>query len=207
MRLLVRGAGGHAKVVVDAALAAGLEIAAIAGAPADPPSLLGHPVVRDGSPVTAEGFVVAIGDNRARARCFEEYTSAGMTPATIVHPSATIGSDVEIGAGTFVAAGVVINTGARVGRDVILNTGCVVEHDVIVGDHAHIAPNAAVCGGARIGEGVLLGVGSCVTPLSSVGAWSIVGAGAAVTRDLPAEHVCVGVPARPVGPVREAQGA
>jgi acetyltransferase EpsM len=117
-----------------------------------------------------------------------------------------VGSDVGIGGGTFIAAGVVVNTGARIGRDVILNTGCAVDHDVALADHVHVGPRVALCGGVRIGEGVLLGVGSCVVPLGSVGEWSIIGAGAAVTGDLTARRVYVGVPARSVHGAEERDG-
>jgi sugar O-acyltransferase (sialic acid O-acetyltransferase NeuD family) len=200
VRLLVVGAGGHAKVVIDAAVALGHTIAAVIGSPGGVSELMGFPVVIDAEAAHAEAdaFVVAIGDNRARAEAFATWAATGLPAATIVHPSVVVGSDVELGAGTFVAAGVVINTGARVGDDVILNTGCVVDHDVVIGDHAHVGPRAGLCGAARLGEGVLLGVGASIIPMAAVGDWSVVGAGAAVTEDLPPDSVCVGVPARVV---------
>ena len=206
MRLLVVGAGGHAKVVIDAAEAAGFEIAGVIGTDTDAPEILGHAVSRDGGDVLADGFIVAIGDNATRARYFAEYRASGLAPASVVHPSIILGSDVEIGAGTFIAAGVVINTGTRIAEDCILNTGCTVDHDCIIGAHAHIGPQVALCGGVALGEGVLLGVGSCASPRASVGEWSIVGAGAAIVGELPSHSVCVGVPARVVRPTEEPSG-
>jgi len=207
VRLLVVGAGGHAKVVIDAAEAAGHTIAGVVGTSSDAPEILGHPVVRSAEGVTADGFMIAIGDNATRARYFAEYAAAGLAPAIVVHPSVIVGTDVELGGGTFVAAGVIINTGARVGADTILNTGCTVDHDCVIGEHSHIGPQAALCGGVTLGEGVLLGVGSCASPSSSVGAWSVVGAGAAIVGELPGRAVCVGVPARVVRPIEEPPGA
>ncbi len=198
MRLLIVGAGGHAKVVIDAAEAAGHEIAAVIGTATDAPELLGHRVVPDAGGVRADGFIIAIGDNRTRAMYFAESEATGLAPASVIHPSAIIGSDVLVGSGTFIAAGVVINTGSRIGPDTILNTGCTVDHDCAIGAHAHIGPQAALCGAVTLGEGVLLGVGSCASPEASVGDWSVVGAGAAVVGELPANAVCVGVPARPL---------
>jgi len=198
VRLLVVGAGGHAKVVIDAAEEAGLDIAGVVGAPGDAPEILGHPVSHDRAGLSADAFVVAIGDNATRSRIFNEYLAAGFAPASVVHPSAIVGRQALIGDGAFVAAGVVINAGARIGADAILNTGCTVDHDCIVGEHAHIGPQAALCGSVTLGEGVLLGVGSCASPGVSVGEWTVVGAGAAIVDDLPAHAVCVGVPARPV---------
>jgi len=98
---------------------------------------------------------------------------------------------------------VIINAGAQIGADTILNTGCTVDHDCIIGEHSHIGPQVALCGAVTLGEGVLLGAGSCASPRASVGAWSVVGAGAAVVGELPSHTVCVGVPARPVRALEE----
>ena len=207
MRLLVVGAGGHAKVVIDAARAAGSEIAGIVGVPGDPPEILGHPVTASAEDVEADGFVIAVGDNAMRARLFVDYAATGLAPAVVVHPSVIVGADVELGGGTFCAAGVIINTGARIGEDVILNTGCSIDHDCTIGAHSHVGPQTALCGGVNLGEGVLLGVGACASPGASVGAWSVVGAGAAVVGELPGRAVCVGVPARVVRSMGEPPSA
>jgi sugar O-acyltransferase (sialic acid O-acetyltransferase NeuD family) len=196
VRLLVVGAGGHAKVVVDAALAAGFDIAGIVGTAGDAPEILGHPVSIDGDGIDAEGFVVAIGDNATRARVFTEYCGSGLAPVSVIHPSVVLGSDVTIGDGTFIAAGAIINAGARIGADSILNTGCTVDHDCTLGAHVHVGPRAALCGAVALEDGVLVGVGACASPSVRVGAWSVVGAGAAVVDDLPTGTVAVGVPAR-----------
>jgi UDP-perosamine 4-acetyltransferase len=197
LRLLVVGAGGHAKVVIDAAAEAGFEIAGVIGTATDAPEVLGHPVSHSREGLLADGFIVAIGDNALRSRYFAEYRAAGFAPTSVIHPSLIAGTDVVIGDGTFVAAGVIINAGARIGADTILNTGCTVDHDCIIGEHSHLGPQVALCGGVTLGQGVLFGVGSCAAPGSSVGEWSVVGAGAAVVGELPSNAICVGVPARP----------
>lgn len=203
MRLLVVGAGGHAKVVLDAARVAGFEIAGVVGAAGGRSEVLGIPVRHDATGIDADGFIVAIGDNRNRARAFDEYRSLGLTPISVVHPSSVIAQGVEIGAGAFVAAGVVVNVDARIGEDAILNTGCTIDHDCVVGDHALVGPTASMCGESLIGEGVTLGAGASVIPLKSVGDWTMVGAGAAVVRDVPDRVVCAGVPARTIRGIGE----
>lgn len=196
MRLLVIGAGGHAKVVVDAARDAGYEIAGVVGLPGGRSELLGIQVVGDARGVEADGFIIAIGDNEKRAAVFAEHVARGLRPLAVVHPSAVIADGVVIGEGTLVAAGVIVNVDASVGRNAILNTGCTVDHDCVIGDHALIGPGANLCGGCRVGEGTLIGVGASMTPTRAVGAWSVVGAGSAVVGDIPAHSVCAGVPAR-----------
>ncbi len=196
MKLLVIGAGGHAKVVVDAARVAGFRDISVAGQAGDPPELLGIPVLADPSQLEPQPFVVAIGDNATRARYFAEFRDAGFEPTRIVHPSAVISPSVTIGAGTFVAAGVVVNVDASIGENAIINTRCTIDHDCEIGDHAHIGPGSSLCGGCRVGEGSLIGVGASMAPGSNVGAWSLVGAGAVIVDDLPSNTISVGVPAR-----------
>lgn len=198
MRLLIAGAGGHAKVVIDAAVACGFEIAGVMGKPGGATTLLGYPVTDDATAVQADCFVAAIGDNAARAAEFERLSATGMRPASVIHPSAVIAPGVHVGVGAFVAAGVVINVDAHIGENSILNTGCTIDHDCEIGDHVLVGPGSSLSGGVVVGTGTLLGVGTSIVPLARVGEWSVVGAGAAVTSDLPSLAVCVGVPARVV---------
>jgi acetyltransferase EpsM len=203
VRLLVVGAGGHAKVVVDAARAAGFAIAGIVGDRDGRSTLLGVEVSENAHGIDAEGFIIAIGNNITRAKVFAEYAEGPLPPLSVVHPSAIIADGVTIGEGTFVAAGVVVNVDARIGRDVILNTACAVDHDVVVGDHSLVGPTASLCGESRLGEGVTFGAGASIIPVKTVGDWTTVGAGAAVINDLPERTVCVGVPARNIRRIHE----
>ncbi|MCS7300843.1 MAG: acetyltransferase, partial [Fimbriimonadales bacterium] len=97
-----------------------------------------------------------------------------------------------------VCAGVVVQPDARIGRHCIVNTAASVDHDCTIADFVHVAPGARLAGGVKVGEGVLLGVGCCVLPGIQIGAWSVVGAGAVVTEDVPDGVVVVGVPARAI---------
>jgi sugar O-acyltransferase (sialic acid O-acetyltransferase NeuD family) len=198
VRLLVFGAGGHAKVVIDTARSAGFTIAGVIGMPGQSESVLGVPVSHSANGIEADGFIVAIGDNAKRARVFAEQSASGMPAAVVVAPSATISESVTLGAGTFVAPGAIVNVDARIGADAIVNTGCTIDHDCVVGDHALIGPTASLCGGAKVGVGATIGAGVSIVPLGSVGEWSVVGAGAAVVSDIPARTVAVGIPAHAI---------
>lgn len=208
MRIIILGAGGHAQVIADALLRSRKTGAAweLVGFLDDNPALAGQ--VRLGLPILGpistlgqyahDGCVIGIGNNRLRARIFGQLLAQGEEIVTIVHPHAVVAPDVAVGAGVVIFAGVVVNTGSTIGANVVLNTGCTVDHHNIVADHAHIAPGAHLGGDVKIGEGALIGIGAIVMPQRSVGAWSVVGAGALVHRDVPDCVTVIGVPARDI---------
>jgi len=206
MKVLIIGAGGHAQVVADVLLCSHR-----AGGTAAPigyvddvlhlqgQARLGLPVLgtlRNIDVVPHDAVILAIGDNRTRQRLYEELQRRGECFVTAIHPCAIIASDVQIGPGSVVCAGVVINTGSHIGANVILNTGCTVDHHNCIGDHVHIAPGVHLGGDVKVGAGALIGIGVIVMPQRQVGEWSVVGAGAVVIKDIPANTTSVGVPAR-----------
>lgn len=197
MRLIIWGAGGHGKVVLDVAMASG-EYEDIVFADDDPPAageFQGRPVV--GMPVDGGGvFLVSIGDNRTRAACYKKASESGLLPATLIHPSAVVSPSARIGAGTVVMPRVVVNAEARIGEDCILNSGVVVEHDCVVGDHVHLSPGVVLGGGVRVGAFAQLGIGVIALPGAEIGEGAVVGAGAVVLKTVAPGVTVVGVPAR-----------
>jgi len=204
-RVIVFGAGGHAKVVVDALEKMG--IYQIVGLLDDSLELKG--MVQGGYAVLGnkedlagmrekgiEGIIVALGDNYRRKLMCEEAVRMGLRLISAIHPSAVIGSRVRIGVGTLVAAGVVINVEAEIDENVIVNTGATIDHDCRIAAYVHLSPGVHLAGRVSIGEASHLGIGAVVLPNVSVGKYCIVGAGAVVRESLPDKVVAVGNPAR-----------
>ena len=205
-RVLILGAGGYGQVVADILLQshrAGGNYKPI-GFLDDNPALTGAMIM--GLPVLGtiaqlhefdhDAVIVAIGDNRIRARLFNKLRSQGEHIVNAIHPAAVLAIDVRLGEGVVIRAGVVVNTGTVIGDNVILSTGCTVGHHNRIGDHVHIAPGVDLAGNVTVEEGALIGIGAVVIPNRTIGAWSIIGAGSVVTRDIPAYVTAVGVPAR-----------
>jgi sugar O-acyltransferase (sialic acid O-acetyltransferase NeuD family) len=209
MKIVVLGASGHGQVVADVLFqmwAKGREME-IEGFLDDDASLhgtrvLGLPVLgrlSDLPSVPHECVILGIGDNAARARVYAELTAARKRFVTAIHPSAVLAPDVIVGLGAVLCAGAVANPGARIGENSILNTCASIDHHCVLGPHAHVAPGAHLAGNVEVGEGALVGIGSCAVPGVRIGAWSVVGAGAAVLRDVAERTTVAGVPAKPLG--------
>ena len=205
-RILIVGAGGHAQVIADAILSGARagDDWQVAGFLDDNSELVGREVLSFKILGTSgqiaqfehDAVVVGIGDNAVRARVFDRLKRQGETLLCVIHPRAVVAGDVVLGEGSVVFANAVINTSSIIGDDVIVNTGATIDHHARIGAHAHLAPGVHLGGGVTVGEGALFGIGSSVIPNRTIGAWTTVGASAAVVRDLPDRVMAVGVPAQ-----------
>lgn len=199
--IVVWGAGGHARVVLDVLRQNGFQIAGViddentkrAGE-----EFCGAKIFSDIGPLAGRVpyAFIAIGGNLVREQKARMVLSKGFTLALAIHPRAVVAADVELGAGSIVMAGAVINPGARIGGNVIINTSASVDHDCVIGDAVHVSPGAHIAGAVRIGRQAWVGIGASVIDRITIGERSIIGAGAAVIRDVPDDTVAVGVPAR-----------
>ena len=203
--VVIIGAGGHGKVVLDIIAAEGKYRPV--GFVDNNPSLLDSyvcalPVL---GPINAlprlkrqriRHAIVAIGDNRQRLRQLPEIEAVGFELVNAIHPTAFVSPRATIGRGVVVAPRASVVVDARIGDLAIVNTAAVVDHECDVGEGAHVCPGAILAGRVRIGRGAFIGIGAQVIQCRSVGEFAVVGAGAAVIHDVPDGATAVGVPAR-----------
>ena len=119
---------------------------------------------------------------------------------TLIHPSVWIGNKefVEIGKGCIICAGNLITTNIKIMDFVILNLGCTVGHDSVIKKFAAFMPSCNISGEVIIEEGVYCGTGVKIINQTSIGEYATIGAGAVVTKPIPARCTAVGVPTRVV---------
>lgn len=200
-RLLILGASGHGRVVADIASRLNrYEQIAFLDDDEGKTSALDHPVL--GTVATVDRYLeefdvfVAVGDNQVRQRLQLGLQARSASLATLVHPSAVLGSQVSLGAGTAVMAGAVINCGSVVGRGCIINTSASLDHDNVLEDFVHISPGAHLAGTVHVGEGTWIGIGACVINNLRLAGGCRIGAGAVVISDIVERGTYVGIPAR-----------
>lgn len=203
--VIVIGAGGHAKVVLDTLLASGRQVIGLTEA--DPAKhgqhLLGVPILGGDDRLAAYPCdrvelllgLGSVGDASLRRKCFLALHQQGYRFATAIHPAAHIAREVSLGQGTVIMAGAILQPGCQLGENVIINTGARLDHDCRVGDHAHISPGAVLCGEVQVAAAAHIGAGATIIQGINIGEGSLVGAGAAVVRSVPAGRRVTGVPA------------
>ncbi len=202
--VVLLGAGGHGRVLLDILLQQSYEVLAIS----DPDykkmlPLNNIPLMDDREALQyspAEILLVnglgSVGDTGKRRQVYESFKNRGYQFATLIHSSAVVSPRAGLGEGTQVMAGAIVQTGVTIENNSIINTKSTVEHDCRIGAHVHIASGAILCGGIEVGDGVHVGAGATVIQGISIGKDSIIGAGAVVISDLPEAVIAVGVPAR-----------
>jgi UDP-perosamine 4-acetyltransferase len=211
-KLLILGAGGHAKVLLDILFLRGLKVYGwitpdyepgkmVAGLP-----VLGNDEVVYGFSPDETELVNGLGSTGAlgrRKNIFEKFKGDGYSFLSLIHPAAIIAKDIEICEGAQIMAGTVLQPGTRIGRNTIVNTKASVDHDCVIGDHVHIAPGVTISGGVQIADCVHVGTGASIIQGILVGSNSIVGAGSLVIRNIKDQQMVLGVPAKVVKTMKD----
>ena len=196
-RLIIVGAGGHGRVIADSALKNGYKDICFVDDNATGLCVV-FPIIGTISELKKfddgkTDFIIGIGNNEIRKKISELYD---VNWVTIIHPSAQIAFNAEIGKGTVIMAVAAVNAGATVGEHCIINTGAIVEHDNVVGDFVHISPGVALGGMVSVGSLSHIGIGATVKNNIDICAECIVGAGAVVVRNIHEQGTYIGVPIR-----------
>jgi sugar O-acyltransferase (sialic acid O-acetyltransferase NeuD family) len=201
--LLVVGAGGHGRVVADAAISTGQwnTLAFLDDCRDRVGSPLGFEVIGGLADLERVGYrfdgvALGLGNSRLRLSLYVRCQQLDCRLPVITHRSAVVSPYARIGPATVVLAQAVINPGARLGIACILNTGATVDHDCEIGDGVHISPGANLAGNVTVGRATWIGIGASVREGTSIGHDVTVGAGSVVVANVESSLTVFGVPAK-----------
>jgi sugar O-acyltransferase (sialic acid O-acetyltransferase NeuD family) len=186
-RLIIVGAGGHARSCIDVIERQGVfKIAGLIGLPKEFGSKhLGYQVIGADSdlPNLVNEFqfaFIALGQihtSRPREKMFNYIKELGYELPSIISPDAYVSRHANIGSGSIVMNDALVNAGANIGENCIINSRALIEHDTTVGNHCHISTSAILNGGVSIGEGSFIGSGCAVKQIISIGKNCTIGMG------------------------------
>ncbi|GEL07213.1 acetyltransferase [Salisediminibacterium halotolerans] len=207
-KLIIIGASGHGKVAADVALKMKMwkNIYFLDDAKGFVSSLnldVIGPVKDVRKYIRDADIFVAIGDNRVRRSIQERIEIFGANVPVLIHPSAVVGSEVEINAGSILMAGAIINSSTAIGKGVIVNTGASIDHDNVIEDYVHIAPGVHLAGSIKIGQQTFIGIGSTVKNNVQITGECVIGAGSLVIKNIVEKGTYIGTPAKKMQPVNQ----
>lgn len=198
-KVIIIGAGGHARVIEDIILKTGDSIVGFLDdnvtGKLDGIPILGK--IKEANDIyekyPASKFIIAIGNNNIRKEISQKYL---LPYYTAIHPNSIIANNVRIKEGSVIMAGSCINPYVTIGTHVIINTGAIVEHNCEIADFVHISPRGVLGGTVYVGEATHIGIGAVVKNNIKIEKDIIVGAGAVVVKDIQESGTYIGVPAQ-----------
>lgn len=142
--------------------------------------------------------VIAVGDGQKRKAIQNRIENPLISFLTLISPYAILNDLIKIGQGSVICAGANLTTDIIVGDFVVVNLNATIGHDVVLEDYASIMPGANLAGEVRVGSEAFVGSGANILNGICLGSKSVLGAGAVLTKDLAADQLAVGVPAKVV---------
>lgn len=191
--MILFGASGHCKVILDALSLNGIEVDYIIDDNPRATHVFGIEVMDNQVSNEHLKVIISVGNNMARKKIATKYL---FNYQVAKHSSAVVSEFSKIGRGTVVLALAAVNAAAVIGEHCIINTGAIIEHDCVIKDFVHISPNASLAGNVHVGEGSHIGIGACVIQGVNIGKWCTVGAGSVIISDIPDYCTVVGNPGR-----------
>lgn len=186
--LILLGAGGHAKVLLSLATAAGWNVSGVCDLELVQKNssqwrgikVFGGDEALEALDPGSVGLVNGVGQlvgSAVRRRIFERFKAKGFSFPALVHPAAWVDTSVVLDEGVQVMAGAVIQADVTIGSNSIINTGASLDHDCCLGDHVHVAPGARLCGSVQVHDRAFIASGATVIQGLTIGESAVVGGG------------------------------
>ncbi len=200
-KIALIGYSGHAFVVEDALFSAGAEVFGYFEKQLKEDFTLHY--LGDETAATSiawlleNDFVVAIGDNKLRAKKYADILqNIQYVPLSVIHPRSSVSKNAKLGHFVQILNGAIVQPYAEIGKGTICNTSAIIEHECVVGEYCHISCGAVLCGNVRVGDFTFVGANAVIRQGIKIGDNVIIGAGAVIVKDVPSNSVVVGNPMR-----------
>ena len=194
-RVLIYGAGGHAKTVISLLRLLDMEIAGIADDAVPAGTLVSGVKVLGGAEILPElrrqgisqavNAVGGIGNYAVRWKIFELLRQHGFEFPTVIHPSAFVEDTVTLADGIQVLAQSYISSESSVGFGTLINAGVIISHDGKIGKCVNLSPGAMLAGAVSIDDFAQIGMGATINLGVKIGIRARVGNSAVVKADVP----------------------
>ena len=147
---------------------------------------------------STDRLIVAVADPALKEQIFDFYNKNNGTIISYKHPSAIIGHDTDIGAGTVFAPYSIAATNVKIGRCCTVNAFSSIGHDAVLGDFCTLSGHCDVTGNVKLGDKVFMGSHASVIPRVQVGNNAVIGAGSLVIRRVKENTTMFGNPAKKI---------
>lgn len=203
-KVVIVGAGGHGRVCLDVALAAGFDVLDFSDPKRIGQTINGIPVLEDGGSHLASSlsedvlFHIAVGEPGTAVEDRTKPVEIGAPAGDVDPPEIDYLAFAALCEGSVVMAGVVINANARIGRACIINTRALIDHDCVLGDGVQLGPAATLAGDVTVGDHAAVLTGAVLIPGVRIGRRAVVAAGSVVIKNVAETMLAAGPPARPL---------
>ncbi|MBW9146124.1 acetyltransferase [Clostridium sp. CM027] len=206
-KIVLVGAGGHCKVIIDIIKSASrYNIVGVTDKDYNYDKfVLDIPIIGDDSILqelyntgVKNAFVCvgALQNILTRENIYNNLKAIGFNIPVLIHKDAMVSPYANVAGGTCIMPGAIINPGAYIEENCVVNTGAVIEHDCKLQRNTHISPKACLAGGVSIGCNTHIGMGSSIIQSVHIGNNVIIGAGAVVIENIADNAVAVGIPSK-----------
>jgi len=148
--------------------------------------------------ITKAYAVCAVANPQLKKKLIGKGLQAGYKFVNLIHPNVRMSKHISMEEGNMICAGNIIGVNVSLGNHIIINFNCTIGHDSVIADLCTLAPAVNVAGNVAIGQGCDIGIDSTIIQGVAIGEWTVLGAGAVATKDLPPYCTAVGVPAKPI---------